>query len=147
MLRASLFSPKCPLPTLNRWRRQECAELWEKPSRPGSQQGLGCGWNPARTFLPGGGGWDSVVRAADGPQETLTPWQSLSLSFIESFKYSSVHVLSQKTFTSPWWQALCWALRTLTDLNLVWGWGAGSGRSLEEETSKVKLKGREDGAR
>lgn len=53
MLGPPPFSPKCPLPTLSRQGRQECAELWEMPSRPGRHQGLGCGQDPARTILLG----------------------------------------------------------------------------------------------
>lgn len=43
-----------------------------------------------------------MVRAADGPEETLTPLQSLSLSFTDSSKHS---FFIQQTFTSPCWVA------------------------------------------
>lgn len=63
-----------------------------------------------------------MVRAADGPEETCTPPPlSLSLIFIDSLKHPSVHLFIEQTFTSPWWQALCWALGTLMDLNSPWG--------------------------
>lgn len=90
------FSLKCPLPTRSHWERKECAELQEKLQ---AWQPVSSGvWpEPSQNSPPGRGRRDSVVRAADGPEETLTPFLSLS-----SFKHSSVHLFIQQTFTSPW---------------------------------------------
>lgn len=94
MLAPHTISLKYPLPTLRRQGRQECAELGKCLSGLAATRGWGvAGTQPEPSSRKGWKG--QVVRAAGGPEETLTPWQfqflihSLMPAFICLFIHST----------------------------------------------------------
>lgn len=99
------FSLKCPLPTLSHRGRQECAELGEMPSRPGSNQRLGCGQKPARALLLGGVEgmvWSGLPMGLRRPLPRCILSPSLIhtnvLSFLYSFNRHSQALFSGRSF-------------------------------------------------